>query len=243
MNIYRTISLLAALHYLLHTGHAQEIKGDDAQENLLKVGSTGVQIGVVRKFDNRYEGVKGSPFYVDVWLQGSITTIDGLQQDFAEMKYNAYEDEVIVQKGRTGQFYFPKHQIKSFSLLDRQSGKTKMFVLHRHFKRSEDSQFYRILSQGKTNVVEHSKVVFEKADFEGGYSNDKRYDEFKHYKDLYYFSKSDPEPKKLKRTAKSISGIDPDHSKEIRSFISDNGYDCRNESDLLKILDHIQNIE
>lgn len=222
---------------------AQEIKDNDAQENIFKIGGADASFGVVRKFDNRYEGTKGSPFYIDNWSEGSITTKDDRQILFSEMKYDAFEDEVIINKPNSGHYYFQKNKTKSFMLKEEKTGKNINFVLHHHFKDYNDLQFYRLIYQGKINILEHIKIVFEKADYEGGYSNDKRYDEFKKYSELYYCSKADLQPKKLKRTTKAISNIFPDHTAEMRKIIIDNRYDPKSEDDLIKIFSYYQNIE
>ena len=235
-----TAILLLTLQFF--TLNAQEIQGVDAQENLFQIGGAAVSSGVVRKFDHRYEGIKGSPFYVGEWLRGSISLADGQKLDFVEMKYNAYEDELIIKKN-SSQYYFPKDKIISFTLYEHQNGINARFVLQHHYKHFDDLQFYRIVSEGKTSILELTKVIFEKADFQGAYSNDKRYDEFKQYAELYYFNEVLPQPKKLKRTTKGISSLYAENSMEIKKFILDNGYNCRNEDDLLKILSYIQNIE
>ena len=87
------------------------------------------------------------------------------------------------------------------------------------------------------------KVVFEKADFEGGYSNNKRYDEFKKYTGFYYKTEIMTQPQKLKLNPGGISKIFPDHKNQIKEFILDNGLDCSSENDLSKIFEYYTHIK
>jgi len=223
--------------------HAQEIKGDDAQTNILKIGGTAANKGVVRKFDNRYEGVKGSPFYLDSWSKATIFTNTDEQIPFAKAKYNAYEDELIVRTASSGQFYIPKNNIDYFILNETVTNISMKFALLSHFKKQNESQFYRILFEGKIMLLEFAKVVYEKADFEGGYSNDKRYDEYKKYSHHYYVGAGQKQPLKLKSTANAISKIFPGHSSEVKQFISKLQLDLKSQQDLVKIFEFYQNIE
>ena len=220
----------------------QELKGDDALENLLKIGSSDVSFGVVRKFDNRYSGVQGSPFFFDYWSEGTLVTSDGRQIENIRIKYNAHEDELIT-KNKSGQFYLPKTMVKSFTLIERASGTGIRFSKHRHPKNAHEYQFYRIIHLGAIDLLEHIKVIFEKANFEGGYSNDKPYDEFKKYPVIYYIGRQTTTPRKLKTTVNGVSKIFPEHENEIKEFITTNRLDCKNERDLIRIVNFYESPE
>lgn len=238
-----TVSLLLLFHSVLcFTAECQDIIGNDAQENLFKIGSSDASFGVVRKFDNRYEGVQGSPFYSEEWVEGSIVTEKNRQIDNVQLKYHVFEDELIINKN-SGQFYLPKKQIKSFILKEKEQMENVHFTKLHHPKNHNEYQYYKIIWKGTISLFEHSKVVFEKANFEGGYSNDKRYDEFKKYPVLYYVIGDGTVPVKLKTTANGFSKIFPDHNDEVKKFISTNGYSCKNEQELIAILNYYEKIK
>ena len=231
--------LTILLNTLYFSAESQEMIGNDAQENLFKLGSSDASFGVVRKFDNRYAGVQGTPFYFDTWVEGSIVTEKNQQIDNVQLKYNVYEDELIINK-KSGQFYLPKSQIKSFVLLKKENVHFARFY---HPKNHDAYQFYRMIFNGTISIIEHVKVVFEKANFEGGYSNDKRYDEFKKYSVLYYLNQESKIPIKLKTTANGFSKIFQNHNDEVKKYISANGYSCKNERDLVAIMSYYEKIK
>lgn len=222
---------------------AQELNVVDAQENLFKIGGGEPSYGIVRKFDNRYEGVKGSPFYFDYWADGSIQTSDNKSITNIELKYNVFEDDLIINRSEKGQYYFPKSEITSFTLHEKSTEVKQVFIKKPHPKKEAVPQYYRLVYPGEINLAEHTKVIFEKADFEGGYSNEKRYDEFKKYPTYYFYDNSSLKPKKLKLTINYVSNIFNKYKKEIKNHILQNGYDCANEQDLIKIFEYYHSIQ
>ena len=119
--------------------HAQQITGNDTQENLFKLGGTDAASGVVRKFDNRYEGVKGTPFYIDAWSKGAIILENDQRIDNVQLKYNVYEDELIINTSNSGQYYYPKENIKLFILADDTSSERITFAKLPHPKKEANS--------------------------------------------------------------------------------------------------------
>lgn len=223
--------------------NAQETSGNDAQENIFKIGGAEATIGVVRKFDNRYEGVKGSPFYFDSWTRGNIKIVNGQHMENLQLKYNVYEDELIVNKPKVGAIYLQKEMIQSFSLIDTKTNMEVTFVKYMNPKKETKSKYYRLIFEGSLVLIEDIKIVFEKADFQGGYSQDKRFDEFKKYPIFYYYNDSDGYPKKLKTSPSGVSKIFLNHSSEIKKYIAGQNLNCKNENDLKKIFKYDQQIQ
>ena len=235
---FLTLSLLLSLNIT-----AQEISGNDAQENLFKIGGLDATMGVIRKFDNRYEGVKGTPFYFDSWTKGNIALVNGQRLEDLQLKYNAYEDELLMNKPKVGAVYLQKEVIKSFSLIETKTNTEVTFVKHIHPKKETEFKFYRLIFDGSIVLLEVLKVVFEEADFHGGYSKGKRFDEFKKYPTYYYYTDSDPIPKKLKTSPSGVSKIFPNHNTEIKVYIVEQNLNCKNESDLKKVFEYYQQMQ
>jgi hypothetical protein len=230
-----------ALSLIINTGFCQEIKGVDAQENLNKLGSHDADIGVVRKFDNRYEGVKGSPFYQENWSEGQVIFESGRVAENIKIKYNMYEDELLIFQPETGAIYVDKNNVRSFALKHPGLEKQDWFIKYPHPKKEGLTQYFRVVFRGRVNLLEHNKIVFEKANYQGGYSNDKRFDEFKNYR-TYYFADVSALPKKLKSSAGGVAKIFPDNQSEVKKFIIENLLDCRKLQDLVQIFEYYETI-
>ncbi len=221
---------------------SQESSGNDSQENIFKIGGSGAATGVVRQFDNRYEGVKGSPFYLDDWVKGTVTMQNGQRAENIQLKFNAYENELLMNQSKTGAVYIPKKQISSFSLQDPEINREVLFQKLPHHKKGDQTHFYRVLYKGKVSLYKDIVVVFEKADYQGGYSNDKTFDEFKTYSNYYYNGELDLEFHKLKTSPSGIAKAFPDHSSEIKKFISQGNINLKKDGDLIIIFNYHQQL-
>ena len=221
---------------------SQESSGNDSQENLFKIGGSGATTGVVRQFDNRYEGVKGSPFYFDNWVKGSIILGNGQKTENLSLKFNAHENELLMNQSKTRAVYIPKEKINSFSLFNPETNQEVIFQNLPHHKKADQTHFYKLLFNGEVSLYEDIIVVFEKADYQGGYSNDKTFDEFKRYSNYYYISEPDSEFHKLKMTSSGISKAFPNHSAEIKKFIKREDINLKNEKDLVKVFNYHQQL-
>lgn len=228
------LSSCIILFALVPLTYAQESSGNDAQENIFKIGGIDVNSGIVRKFDNRYEGVKGSPFYMDEWSAGAIDLVDGTTTSNVRLKYNQYEDELIIQQSAGLAYYLPKEKIGSFTVEDERK-QSKLFIKKNHHKKKDETQFYRVLSAGEVYLLEYTKVVFEKANFEGGYSNDKKFDDFKKYPSYYYLTKDADTPIKLKQSTNAVAKVFQGNEDQIKRYISENKLDCRSADDLMQV--------
>lgn len=236
-NLHQLITITFSL--IMTTGFCQEIQGIDAQENLYKLGSNDADIGVVRKFDNRYEGVKGSQFYHENWTEGKVVFESGRIAENIQLKYNMYEDELLILQPETGAIYVDKNNVSSFAINQSGLEKQEWFIKYPHPKKDGATQYFRVVFHGKINLLEYNKIVFEKANYEGGYSNDKRYDEFKNFKTYYYAAAS---PQKLKTSAGGVAKIFPEKQSEIKKFIIENLLDCRKLEDLVRVFEYYETI-
>ena len=117
MKQFVVISIICTSTLIQSSAYGQALIGDDAQENLFKLGGADASSGIVRKFDNRHSGVQGSPFYIDSWSSGSIVTTEDRQIQNVRLKFNAFEDELIILN-KSGEYYVTKNQVKSFTLIN-----------------------------------------------------------------------------------------------------------------------------
>ncbi len=233
----KVLSIILILVAVSLLTNAQEIEGNDAQQNLDKLGSFTGDNGVVRIFDNRYEGIVGSPFYNDNWLEGTIVLESNRTIGPVKLKYNMFEEELIMQQPKTGSIYVDKEKVLSFSLLN-EIGETFFFNKYHRPDQPEKSRYFRALHKGKMILWEHTKVVFEKANFQGGYSIDKKYDEFKQYPELYYTSGSMSFPDKLKTSTSAVVKIFPDHQNQVSEYIKRNMLDLRKTENIIRVFQY-----
>ncbi len=212
---------------------AQSLEGSDANENLIKIGSIAGDAGVIREFNNRYEGVKGSPYYHDEWLNGEIELKNGKLINDVKLKFNLVENELIIRAGRqTG--IINRELVRRFSVNVPDTG-NEVFGKYPSYEKNGADQYYRILYEGKAVLLEYIKIVYEKANFEGGYALNKTHDEFKHYPSFFYISNTSGTPAKTRSGNKAFVKIFPDHETELLQLIKKNQLDLRKTEDMIQV--------
>jgi len=174
----------------------------------LGVSTTAHAIG----FDNRYEGVRGSPMIYDEWQTGMIQVSDvSTVPSGVKMNIDGADNQVHVQM-KTGVIALENDKFQ-YVLIETPLGTVKYQV----FEKSE------ILGDGKTDgkmlvevlfdnekygLLKDPKVIFKKANYQGAYSADVRYDEFVH--SPVYFLRKGTRYEKIKLRKKTIQKIIPE---------------------------------
>ena len=141
----------------------------------------------IATFDNRYEGVKGSPFLFDEWLPG-ILYLDFENGNKSEVR------EIKIKLDVFKQFVYANPNGSNQVLqLDKDIEKVKIF------QEDDTLTYYMQNVNGKLKVTERLTMnepllikayhkVFREADYQGGYSADRKYDEYKSDDNLFILS-------------------------------------------------------
>jgi hypothetical protein len=80
------------------TASAQTVSsGLDAQTNVDALGTDNIN-GMVRKFDARYEGIRGTPYMAGYWNNGTIFLKSGKSLQNVPLKIDLYGYEVISKR-------------------------------------------------------------------------------------------------------------------------------------------------
>lgn len=213
-------------------------QGVETQTNLSQLGATNDPTQVVRMFDDRYKGVKGSPFYWDYYVSGKINFKDGKIYSVKAMNFNSLEDEVVVKtEGDSRLVVLNKKSVvsfdvDSFSCLD-------SFC---HFVKIDSigmpAGYYAVLVDKRIKVICKLSKTILKADFKGAYSSSQTYDRIVD-EERYYFKNKQGFLIEFKRSQKSISSLLPEKSKVISNFIKENHLNPKSNSSLNKIFDFI----
>lgn len=214
-----------ALIMLSLTSEAQNSKG-------VKVGMTSEQnlqsltnpslYSTTAGFDERYQGVSGSPRLLDTLLPCTVK-LKG-----AEEQYEVSTDIDVVRN--TMLFILPA----SGDLLEVASSWIESLIFHTGdrdllFRTTEGlkfdrelkgNKFYQVLSDGPHMFIKIPDREFIEANFTGLYNPDKRYDEYVP-QDRYYIMGSDSILHRVQLTRKSLSRLFPSQSKLINSNFSE----------------------
>jgi len=186
---FRLFPLLGIL--LTGAAHAQQavgLEGVAAQANLNAL-TAGAPAVIPR---GESYGLVGSPYADDRWLPAQITLTNKLPLAPVPLKYDVLEHRLLLRTLARSQ--------DSLQLNDRQ---VVRFVLQepasalgparqRVFRRFEEApaakdrpDYVEVLHEGRYPLLKHYLRTLKKADYQGAYSNDRRYDEIED-KSVYY---------------------------------------------------------
>jgi len=211
----------------------------EAKENLRVLGSV-YSTGTVRTFDNRYEGVKGSPYVFEEFRQGEVFLKNKNKVKIQDLNYNCFENEIAYKDPATDAIrLLNRFQVDLFTIQD--GDKELTFV---PLKLEEDAEaiFAELLYNKGSIAYKVYKKEWVKANYEGGYSADRPYDEFVDKYDLYFLKKGDKNLHKAKKSKKQVLTAFPDQKSAISSFFKSNKLDLREEESLVKLLKYYDSL-
>lgn len=231
--------LLTLINFTCMAQTVPDPTGYEAKENLRELGSQS-GTGNVQTFDNRYEGTKGTPYVYETWFPGEIYLKSKNRVDIKEMNYNCYDNELAFLDPATRTVrLINRYTVDFFYFLN--ASDTLLFV---PIEPENDGEFLfaQVLYNGGSMVYKRYQKEFVKANYEGGYSADRKYDEFADKSSLYFLKHDDKLIYKVKKSKKQMLEAFPDAENEISAYIKAEKPDMKNEDDVVKLLKYYDSL-
>ena len=229
----------------LSAAYAQTKSAPERQQIVEEVGRNFSQ-NAVQTFDERYEGVQGTPFLLDQWTLGRVAQRDGKAFTNVQLKYDLYRDEIVVKHPYDHAVIPEKHTVTEFSLRGESDADSLHFILvdylpnYRKFPPNHFAQvLYGGLQDSKTSTLlaVHEKKLI-KADFQGAYSADRRYDEFSEIMTSYYLIKPDGQTDRFKPTTGSVRRLLKDKKGAVSKYLADETVNLEDPHELARLIEH-----
>jgi hypothetical protein len=199
--------------------------------NLNKISQTGIT------FDTRYEGVKGSPRLTDTLLP-TFLKLAG-QDYYFEIRadLDLVNNALIYAGSGSGQMYsIPSSDVSEIVInkggyeLVFRTTKGKKFE-----KELKENRFYQVLSEGKYEFIKVPMKGFIRADYQGAYTADRRYDEYVD-ETRYYLKGRDDTYYQVQLNKKSLIKVIPEKKEIIEQAFSKSSSDDK-EALVMSILE------
>jgi hypothetical protein len=116
----------------------------------------------------KYSEIKGSPFMIDKWIEGSVTTPKGIYQKLL-LKYNAYENLLIFNNN--DEPYEFQETILAFTLMPKPGENASNLNFKNGISANgiQPQQFIQVLEEGKINLYKYfGKQVSEMSEINAG---------------------------------------------------------------------------
>ena len=175
-------------------------------------------------FDDRYEGVKGTPLMFEDWITGDLFLTNKTWIKNLKINLNLYEKSIYYLSPANDQTLAVSNdkvdEIHVF--LDGNALIFRKFLPDQFDKKIDPDQFFELLAQGEYTFLKLSKKLFKEADYQGAYSADRRYDEFV-LSTSYYLTNNNGLFEKIKLTEKALCKLFPDQKSRIKEIVKNTG--------------------
>jgi hypothetical protein len=230
-------TFLTALTFLscLHSQISTTTPNATGLENYIAMGD----IQVISTFDDRYQGVKGSPLVFEDWTEGYVLFNDKPEEEEVKtfkMNIDMYQNILYVTLYNGAIGTLPSKHVSSvhFKTKDGEEQVFKPFIR----KEVEGSNFpgrsyYEVIHQGNILLLKHHRKIFKEADYKGAYNTDVRYDEYQNEK-RYFISFDGQIFEKIKLKSKYLEKAMPKY--DIKALSKKEKLNLSKEEDIKKLL-------
>lgn len=197
--------------------------------------------GAVRTYDLRYEGMQGTPYFIDEWLSGKLVFTNGDAGKKSHLlKYNTQTKELLMKRPQGDSIIIFPNQITAFTIIDASKNVSYPFVKVENLKADGGTVpvcFLMVLYKNKSSLLKYVSKNVLKANYQGGYSADRRYDSYVD-NSQYFIRKSDNSLVKVKVKKSSVLDALEDKKAEIEAYIKKENLSFKNDFDIAKVLSY-----
>lgn len=194
---------------------------------------------MVNTIDNRYEGLKGTPYFLPDWIKGQVEMMTGKNYTNVPLKFNAHKQQLILLRTASGNdsIIIDASQVKRFTLAGN-DGQTYLFERLPTAKINDQSLkdgYFLVLYAGKNTLLKRVAKTVKVADYKNPYASDVRYDAYQNAFS-YYLLKPDQTLTKVKLSDKSIIDALGDRKDELKAFSKQENLTFKTDSDAVMLV-------
>ncbi len=178
---------------------------------------------------SKYSDIRGTPFLVDKWINGSVTTTKGTYQSL-ELKYNVYDNTLIFNKD--DESFEMIDDILSFTLKPKANDPSGFLLFKKGISGADikANQFVQVLVEGNINLYKLPvKQVSEMSEINAGvvqtFTNNAK----------YYIGKTG-QLQFIKINKEEVLNAVKDKQDQLESFIKSKKLSLKKESDVVELI-------
>jgi hypothetical protein len=234
---FSALTFLSSLHSQIST----TTQNAGGMENYISMGD----IQMVSTFDDRYQGVKGTPLVFEDWTEGYVLFKDKPEEKEEEVKtfkmnIDMFQNILYVTLYNGAIGTLPTKFVSSVHFKTAE-GKERIFkpMVRKEVESSNFPGFgyYEIIHEGDMLLLKHHRKIFQEADYKGAYSADVRYDEYKDEK-RYFISFDGQTFEKIKLKSKYLEKVMPQY--DLKALSKKEKLNLSKEEDVKKLLSMLE---
>ncbi|WP_337043641.1 hypothetical protein [Emticicia sp. 17c] len=240
----KAISFAAALLFSC-TLMAQENKVHDAMVfNSLQTvdGTPSKNQNTMAAYDLRYEGVKGSRYFIDEWLTGQLVFVkeNTKAPKIVPLKYDTHNKELLFKRSIGDSIIVNPDQITGFIINDAAHNISYPFVKFEGLKTEGGVVpvcYLMVLYKNKTSLLKYVSKMMQKANYSAVSNVDRRYDAYIDNSE-YFIQKPDGSLSRTKLKKNAILNALNDKKEQLEAYIKKENLTFKNEYDLARVVDY-----
>ena len=194
-----------------------------------------------RGFDNRYEGIKGSPYVFADWRRGDIivsekdTTLEDLL-----LNLNTLNQTVILQMSANSIASAPANSVREVIVEDGGQRRFRVYDLAVIEGDGENKpKFYEVLYEDDIVFLKAHDKFFQEADYKGAYSANQTADEFFDQPKYFLDLGDDGVFQQVKLRPKQLQKVLPGRKKDIKKLAKEQGLTLYEEEEWVRLLQQL----
>ncbi len=191
----------------------------------------------------KYKDILGSPFLFDTWLMGEVVSENGQKFPNVKMKYDAFNDQLLMEHATELPLVVEKKQVGRFSFFSPEDNLTYHFLKAKLGGPNSLPMYLQVIHEGRFMVVKrYRKMINENNPLEnGGYGAVKRNDEFVKT-ERYYIQTGESGFQELNLQKKKFIEQFSAKSTEIKAFLKKEKINLKEHADLVKTIKYLEGI-
>lgn len=200
---------------------------------------------MMMKIDTRYEGVKGSAYFLPNWEEGVLVMSYGDTLRNAYLKLDVLNKQVRMLRPKGDSIVIDYNQLKGFFLRNPDGGQWMTFKKVQQLKTGlgvlPDS-YLLAYSEGNASLYKHYSRRILKADFKDPYSTGRPYDSVVDNSEWFY-QRDKGNYERLKLNKKSVINALNDQRDEVKTFIDQNNLNCETPDQVLRVFGYYNTLK
>lgn len=204
------------------------------QGTLMGQTTSGIGSGNAVTFDDRYEGVKGTPYIFSEWQKGLVfpSKMDAIHIDL--LNFDRHSLELCHKETDDSKpLLLNKYLIDSFQVMH---ATDTLNFLRIRLPEASDYCFMELVYSGSATLFLDYGKTFVEANYEQAYSADRRYDEFRD--EPTYFIQFEAEEKlhAIKSSKKQTSSLFGSSSQKMLTYFKSEKNALKSRADLISMM-------
>ncbi|MEL6652878.1 MAG: hypothetical protein AAFQ87_18915 [Bacteroidota bacterium] len=222
--------------------YSQNPVASTKDRNIIGLGGEANPYAQISTFDDRYEGVEGTPYWDDYFYQGSVWMNNGGTKEDIPIVLNIHERQIETILNSM-LHVIPFSLVDSLVMQD-STGQQHIFLMRQinTDKGQREAALVQCLYQGKSTFYKVYEKVFREADYQGPYSSDQRKDVYRDEIKYFFRLGDDTSFQRVRLNRSSCLKALESQKAALKTYIKQEKLGLEEEQELVQLLGYFDRL-